>query len=78
MIDPVASGICLTGEGVKVRSEAGVPLDVSLVDGIVRRAEGPYCVVHQWDRLDFAKVLMAHHGVSDTLTDSTEGANAKP
>lgn len=78
MIDPPVSGICLTGEGVKVCRELGKPLDVQLVDGIVRRAEGPYCVVHQWDRLDFASELLAHYDLSVTLNDSTEGANAKP
>lgn len=78
MIDPHDSGICLTGEGVKVRRALGTPLDVQLVKGMVRRKEGPYCVVHQWDRLDFASELLAHYGISDTLTNSTEGANAKP
>jgi hypothetical protein len=74
MIDPYESGICLTGEGVKIRRELGMPLDVEFKGGIVRRKEVPYSVVHQWDRLEFANELLNHHGISDTLQDSREGA----
>jgi hypothetical protein len=74
MIDPADTLVCLTGEGVKVRKELGTPLDVEFVNGTVRRKEGAYCVVHQWDRLEFANALLAHYGLCDTINVSTEGA----